>query len=610
MGNAIKVNNADVLTADVAATNGVVHVVDRVLVPPNFPITLYSEDIVELAESQPDLSTLVQALVVGKLTDTLSRQGPYTVFAPTNEAFAKLPAADLQHLLANPTKLASLLEYHVLAGNFKMRDLMSVRSAKTLEGDVVTVAGSGSIVTVNNARVLKADVGATNGIVHFIDTVLMPPNGLKLQTGTSSGIDNIVQLAQANPDLSTLVSALTAGGLTGTLAGTGPFTVVAPTNEAFSKIETKALNALLANKAALDKVLEYHVFAANFSMRELMAVKIAQTLEGESVEVSNPGSSVIKVNDARVLKADVYASNGIVHVIDTLLMPPSLPPLPNKVDIVKVATRNADLSTLVKALTTGKLVTTLEGKGPFTVFAPTNEAFARIPADKLAQLLGNQVLLDKLLEYHVLSGSFAMRDLMSAKVIRTLEQDDVIVRSMGNVIKVNNADVVTADVEATNGVVHVVDRVLVPPNFPITLYSEDIVELAESQPDFSTLVHALVVGKLTDTLSRQGPYTVFAPTNEAFAKLPAADLQQLLANPTKLSSLLEYHVLAGNFKMRDLMSVRSAQTLEGGVVTVAGSGSVITVNDAKVLKADVGATNGVLHFIDTVLVPPKELLMI
>merc|ERR1719345_242345 len=102
-----------------------------------------------------------------------------------------------------------------------------------------------------------------------------PPPGPKTQ--------NIVQLAQSVPDLSTLVTALTAGGLTGTLSGTGPFTVFAPTNEAFAKLETKALNALLANKAELDKVLEYHVLAANLSMRELMAVKIAKTIEGENV---------------------------------------------------------------------------------------------------------------------------------------------------------------------------------------------------------------------------------------------------------------------------------------------------------------------------------------
>lgn len=421
--------------------------------------------------------------------------------------------------------------------------------------------------------------------------------------------ENIVQLAEANPDLSTLVKALTAGGLTGTLSGKGPFTVFAPTNEAFAKLETKALNALLANKAELDKILEYHVLAANFTMLELMAVKVAKTLEGETVQVSDPGASKIKVNNATVLKANVGASNGFVHVIDTLLVPPSVPPLPNKVNIVQLAERDADLSTLVAALSAGKLVSTLEGTGPFTVFAPSNKAFARIQKNKLNQLLANQQLLDQLLEYHVLSGDFSMRDLMSAKVVKTLEKEDVVVHSIGNAIMVNNADVTAADQEATNGVVHVVDNVLVPPDFPMALYSEDIVELAESQPDLSTLVAALVAGKLTSTLSGAGPFTVFAPTNEAFAKIPAADLQKLLQNPTKLDKVLEYHVLAGRFNMRDLMAVQSVATLEGDKVSVSGSGSIIKVNNAKVIKADVGATNGVVHLIDTVLMPPQDLVV-
>lgn len=420
---------------------------------------------------------------------------------------------------------------------------------------------------------------------------------------------NIVQLAEATPDLSTLVKALTAGGLTGTLSGKGPFTVFAPTNEAFAKLETSVLNKILANKAELDKILEYHVLAANLSMRELMSVKTAKTLEGETVSVSDPGSSAIKVNNANVLKANVEASNGIVHIIDTLLVPPSLPPFPKEQDIVHVAESTAVLSTLVAALTAGKLVTTLEGKGPFTVFAPSNDAFAKIPKDKLTQLLGNQKLLDQLLEYHVLSGKFSMRDLMSTKLIKTLEKEEVIVRSMNGAIMVNNADVTKADVGATNGFVHIINKVLVPPDFPMALYPEDIVELALSQPDLATLVQALVAGKLTATLSGAGPYTVFAPTNEAFAKIPSKDLQKLLANQKELDSVLEYHVLAGHFSMRDLMSVRSAKTLEGDTVAVSGSGSVIKVNDATVLKADVAAANGVVHVIDTVLMLPKTVLV-
>lgn len=324
------------------------------------------------------------------------------------------------------------------------------------------------------------------------------------------------------------------------------------------------------------------------------------------MKVDDPGQKEIKVNDdTTVLKANVLASNGYVHVIDSVLMPPSMTPLPLKADIVKVAERTPDLSTLVAALTAGKLVTTLEGTGPFTVFAPTNEAFARIPKSTLDKLLANQELLDQLLEYHVLNGRFAMKELLSAQVISTLDKENVVVRSMGSAMMVNNANVVTTDVEATNGLVHVIDNVLVPPDFPMALYSEDIVELAESQPDLSTLVEAVVAGKLTKTLSGTGPFTLFAPTNEAFAKIPAADLKKLLANPTELDKVLEYHVLAGTFKMRDLMAAVSVETLEGDKVAVSESGNVISVNDATVLKYDVAATNGIVHLIDTVLSVPK-----
>jgi len=285
---------------------------------------------------------------------------------------------------------------------------------------------------------------------------------------------------------------------------------------------------------------------------------------------------------------------------------------------VQTAERYADLSTLVKALAAGDLVATLEGKGPFTVFAPTNEAFAKIPQDKLTQLLGNKKLLVQLLEYHVLIGKFSILELLHTKRVSTLEKGEVVVREGAldkNFITVNNAYVqcnlntapTCPGVDTTNGAVHLVSRVLVPPNFPLALYPEDIVEVAESQPDLSTLVQALVAGKLTSTLSGKfsGPFTVFAPTNEAFAKLPAKDLKKLLANPKELDSILEYHALAGKFSIADLKSAHSAKTLEGNTVHVTGS-QTVKVNAATVLKADVGASNGVVHIINAVLMPPIQ----
>jgi transforming growth factor-beta-induced protein len=424
--------------------------------------------------------------------------------------------------------------------------------------------------------------------------------------------ENIVQLAQANPQLSTFVSAIMAAGLADTLTGKGPFTLFAPTNRALERIESKALKALLANKADLNLVLEYHVLPSNLSMRSLMAMNVAKTLQGESVEVSDPASSTMEVNDATVLTADLLASNGIVHVIDDLLMPPPFRRLPNKVDIVHVAKRNAQLSTFVAAIAAGKLATKLEGTGSFTVFAPTNAAFARISTDKLEKLLGNQALLDQLLEYHVLRSRFVMQGLRekATRMLSTIASDTVILRKSGGATKVNNAHVATEGMEASNGIAHVVDEVLVPPNFPIALHSEDIVELIERQPDLSTLMQALVNGKLRARLSAGGPHTLFAPTNEAFAKMPAAQLKQLLARPKRLDAILEYHILAGSLNMWDLQLVRSATTAQGGVVTIGGSTNNALVNNARVLKGDIATRNGVVHFIDAVLMPPEEPLVV
>jgi len=321
--NGVMVNNAKVVTADVGASNGFVHIIDHVLVPPWFPETVYPMNIVELAESQPDLATLVTAVVAGKLAPTLS-SNQFTVFAPTNEAFAKIPTATLQKLLADTAALDKVLEYHVLPGHFTMRDLMSVQKAQTLEGAAVTVMSNNGI-KVNDANVLKADIAASNGVVHVIDSVLMPP--------TETSKKNIVQLAQSQRELSTLVTALTAADLTGFLSqteayiGGGPFTVLAPTNEAFAKIGKYALQALLKNKQLLRKVLEYHVIRGKFTIEDLARARTARTVESNFVDVSKRGwsSDNFVVNKhSVVLTADVEASNGIVHIIDSVLTLPAL----------------------------------------------------------------------------------------------------------------------------------------------------------------------------------------------------------------------------------------------------------------------------------------------
>merc|ERR1711998_700973 len=205
-------------------------------------------NIVDTAISNPDLSTLVTALTAGKLTTALSGDGPFTVFAPTNEAFAALPKATLAHLLdpKNIKELHSVLEYHVISGaGIHAADLKPSQKAKTLEGEDLRIIKRSNRIFVDNSKVVTADVDATNGVVHVIDRVLIPPQSVNTGLGATPVRKNIVQLASGIDDLSTLVTALTAGKLTTALSGDGPFTVFAPTNEAFAALPKATLAHLL-----------------------------------------------------------------------------------------------------------------------------------------------------------------------------------------------------------------------------------------------------------------------------------------------------------------------------------------------------------------------------
>ncbi len=584
-----------------------------------------TQNIVQLAEGNKDLSTLVKAVTAAGLVDTLSGTGPFTVFAPTNEAFAKLPNATLNFLLKpeNKASLAKVLTYHVLAAKVESKDITEGLKAKTVEGNDVTAYIREQSVYIlggkasNFAKVVTADVEATNGVVHVVDTVLIPPD--------MDPTENIVELAEATPDLSTLVKAVSAAGLVDTLSGTGPFTVFAPTNEAFQRLPAGVLDNLLKpeNKDQLTKVLTYHVLAGKVESKDITEGLKATTVEGKNITAYIREKSVYilggKAMDfARVIAADVEATNGVVHVIDNVLLPPDLMSklLEPTQNIVQLAEATPDLSTLVKAVSAAGLVDTLSGPGPFTVFAPSNEAFEKLPGGLLDSLLKpeNKEALTKVLTYHVLAAKVMSKDITEGLRATTVEGKNVsayIVK--GSVYIVggetrNYAKVTTADVEASNGVVHIIDTVLLPPDMIAT---QNIVELAEGNKDLSTLVKAVTAAGLVDTLSGTGPFTVFAPTNQAFERLPAGTLDNLLKpeNKDQLVKVLTYHVLGSKVESKDITEGLKAKTVEGKEISayilerqifVVGSG---TKDIARVLAADVEATNGVVHVIDNVLLP-------
>jgi uncharacterized surface protein with fasciclin (FAS1) repeats len=289
-------------------------------------------NIVELAESVPELSTLVAAVVGGDLVDTLSSPGPFTVFAPTNDAFAKLPPGTLDALMKpeNKDQLVDILTYHVLPEEVKAGDLDSFQAVTTVEGKPLHAVSWGGKVQVGPSlsslsTVTSADNSASNGVVHIIDQVLLPPAA----PAPSPAGQSIVDLAKTVPELSTLVEALVAGGLVDTLASPGPFTVFAPSNRAFERLPPGTVESLLKpeNKDQLVDILTFHVLPGRVLSTDLDYEQKPTTLEGKPLDITSAEGLVIIRGNAFdgtytfVESADNLATNGVVHIIDDVLNP-------------------------------------------------------------------------------------------------------------------------------------------------------------------------------------------------------------------------------------------------------------------------------------------------
>jgi uncharacterized surface protein with fasciclin (FAS1) repeats len=272
-------------------------------------------------------------------------------------------------------------------------------------------------------------------------------------------------------------------------------------------------------------------------------------------------------------------------------------------DIVDTAVAAGQFNTLAAALKAAGLVDALKGDGPFTVFAPTDAAFAKLPAGTVENLLKpeNKDTLVAILTYHVVPGKVKAEQAVKLTTAATLNGQLIDINASNGKVTIDGANVIATDVMASNGVIHVIDSVIMPE-------TRDIVDVAVSAGSFETLAAALSAAGLIDALKGDGPFTVFAPTDEAFAKLPAGTVENLLKpeNIDQLKAILTYHVVPGRVFASDVVKLNSATTLNGKKVKInAGQGGV-KINNATVTATDIEAANGVIHVIDTVILPPAN----
>jgi len=277
------------------------------------------KDVVDTAVGAKSFTTLVAAVQAAGLEATLRGPGPFTVFAPTDDAFAQVPKFLTDKLLTAPYKseLGLILKYHVIAGSVPAADILNKTSnPTTVLGAKLAIDGSGGKVVINGGvNVATPDVKATNGIIHVVSGVLLPTIA-----DTAIGYDD------GTNTFKTLVAALTAGELAATLGGPGPFTVFAPTDAAFAKIPKATLDDLLlpANKAQLQAILKSHVVSGTVYAKDVAAGQV--TTLGGPVNITIAGSDVqLDIGGgtkAKVILTDLPASNGVTHVIDTVILPP------------------------------------------------------------------------------------------------------------------------------------------------------------------------------------------------------------------------------------------------------------------------------------------------
>jgi transforming growth factor-beta-induced protein len=597
--------------ADIICSNGIVHLVDSV-------IEAKVTSLLNVTVTTPILSTLLTLAAGQGLGPTLSNvatKNALTVIAPNNTAFATLNTSkplfyDWLTNARNIGNLTSVLTYHVIPSGVYAYQLVNGQNVDTVNGQTLKVNLTGGVkfqdAKGNAATVTIANVAAYNGVAHVVDTVLIP-------TTPYDSLKDILTTA-VSAGLTQLAGALTTAGLISNLSSTkGPFTVFAPVDPAFTKYPVGSLTG-----PDLVRTLTYHVIPSRIYSSALAASQTVTTLSGDKLTITKDANGVRINGYATVTTADVDCTNGVVHLIDTVIEAPQM-------TLATVATSTGStgdfaLSSLLTFVASAGLTSSFTNpNSALTLFAPTNSAFVAFHKTNVGSWYTNpkwSAQVPTLLLNHVVNATAFSFSLTNGQKLDTLAKAGQLTVSTTGGVSITDqrgtkATVTYANIPSYKGVAHIVDSVLVP-NAPAAYPKNDIVANAVATTDLSVLVQKLTDANLVSALTdANGPYTVLAPVNQAFT-----NAQTTLASLTapQVATVLKYHVIKydasanGRIYSTDLVNGGNYTTLDGYTITCVINGNTTTFVSsagtvATVLTADVDSTNGVVHIIDTVLVP-------
>ncbi len=625
------------------------------------PIQEGLPELVKLIKENEELSSFVNVLelINEEVLVQLNSTEQKTVFVPTNNAFESLfsslegysSLSDFDSL-EKKIILAEIAKHHIINGEALMsKDLSNGIKLVTESKEEFSITIDGDIFitdeTLTLAKIIKKDQQAINGVVHVIDEILLPKSIL----GQLFPEKSILELVSENSELSLLNEAITKADLTNALSTDGPFTVLAPSNAAIEQLfnllgdNFNSFNDFngLVEIEILKRILLYHVAQGKMTINELPVGSLPTLLAGDTVEVIDSGTGFVfgdasEINANLVLE-DIEASNGIIHVIDKILIPAEVQEFLDSINVVnkkslkELVEENENFSFLKKALTITGLLDTLDQDGPLTVFVPSNESFSG-----LLPLLGGALttiedfdttaeinLLRDILLYHIHNGELLSADLVLGDVTTLSGENKLKVVSTQEGYGLVDAtklaaDILVADVKAKNGIIHTIDRVLLPQSIIDDLASQANKVLADVLAEIDDLDEAYKLfvslgASLQNALENE--FTFFFPTNAAFVELfKSIEGYDSLAdfNTAKdieiLKTIIKYHcVESGKLLSSELTNEQILTTAQGETLQIVLNNGTYVVDKtglpAKVKTTDKEVLKGVIHIVDKVLLPQE-----
>ncbi|XP_035536088.1 periostin, osteoblast specific factor b isoform X2 [Morone saxatilis] len=512
---------------------------------------------------------------ISKLKPEIEGSGSYTFFAPSNDAWENLDETVRSALVSNVNiELYNALHYHMADKRFLTKDLRNGMTVTSMYNDLGLHINhySNGVVTVNCARIIYGNQVATNGVVHVIDRVI-------------SAVGRTIQdVIEVDDDLTTLSDVALSAGMLEKLGQPGHYTLFAPTNEAFESLGIDVLERLQSDKEVIKALLNFHLLDSVQCAEAILAGSSYETLEGNNIEIGCDGESLTVNGIKMVLKKDIVTTNGVIHLIDQVLMPDSA-----KQVMELVGSSQSTFGDMVSEL---GLSASMMADAEYTLLAPLNVAFN----DEVMSM--DQRLLRIILENHILKNKIVLGQLYNGQRLETIGGKFLRVFIYRTAVCIENSCLIRGSKEGSNGALHLMKTFLKPAE-------KTMFEILTENGGFKIFLSLMEAADLTDLLKQEGDFTLFAPSDKAFAGLSERDFDLLKGDINALRTILLYHINNGIFIGGGLETgvTNLLKSLQGSNLKVMFANSSMQVNSVQVPESDIMATNGVVHFVNQVLYP-------